>query len=66
MECEEYIVLYCIVLYLPPVLNPMSYNGARVLTSVLLSAMQVYLAASDMTEQEIHLRLFLRSSVVLL
>ena len=23
--------LYCIVLYLPPVLNPVSYDGARVL-----------------------------------
>ena len=26
---------YCIVLYLPPVLNPMSYDGARVLESVM-------------------------------
>ena len=23
--------LYCIVLYMPPVLNPVSYDGARVL-----------------------------------
>ena len=28
---EERLGLYCIVLYVPPILNPMSYDGARVL-----------------------------------
>ena len=31
---EVEIVLYCIVLYLPPVLDPMSYDGARVLEAL--------------------------------
>ena len=33
--------------------------------SLLLSAMQVYLAASDMTEQEIHLRLSKKFSSII-